>query len=545
LEVTEWEDSRTPKLNGQLLPLMQYERSRSLALAKDGQSFVLGTEWRVRLFDPQGKEIWKTPVPGVAWSVNIAGNGKLVVAAFGDGTIRWYRKEDGKELCALFPHKDRKRWVLWTARGYYDASPGAEDLIGWHVNRKRDEAADFFPAAQFRSVYYRPDVVAKVLDTLDEAEALRRADEDGNRKRKDIEIQKMLPPVVTILSPSDREVVSSTQVLVKFSLRSPSGEKVTAIRVLVDGRPVETQRGLDILPAEAAGEEVREVTVVIPEKDCEISILAENRYTTSVPATVRIQWQGKVEFVLKPKLYVLAVGVSQYQDPTLRLNFAAKDAKDFVDVMQRQEGGLYEKVVVKLLTDADASKDEIMDGLEWVQKETTAKDMAMIFFAGHGVNAADGIYYFLPVNTNRDKLKRTAVAYSEIKNTVAALPGKAVLFVDTCHSGNVWGARRGNTDLTGILNDLSSAENGAVVFAASTGRQYSLENKDWQNGAFTKALVEGLSGKADIPGKGKIMVSLLEYYICERVKELTKGQQTPVTTKPQTIPDFPIAVKRD
>jgi hypothetical protein len=27
------------------------------------------------------------------------------------------------------------------------------------------------------------------------------------------------------------------------------------------------------------------------------------------------------------------------------------------------------------------------------------------------------------------------------------------------------------------------------------------------------------------------------------VKELTKGQQTPTTTKPQTIQDFPIAIQ--
>jgi WD40 repeat protein len=107
--------------------------------------------------------------------VNISGNGKIVAVALGDGTIRWYRKKDGKEVLALFPHKDRKLWVLWTPRGYYDASPGAEDLIGWHVNRKRDEAADFFPASQFRSVYYRPDVVDRILYTLDEAEALRQA----------------------------------------------------------------------------------------------------------------------------------------------------------------------------------------------------------------------------------------------------------------------------------------------------------------------------------------------------------------------------------
>jgi hypothetical protein len=37
---------------------------------------------------------------------------------------------------------------------------------------------------------------------------------------------------------------------------------------------------------------------------------------------------------------------------------------------------------------------------------------------------------------------------------------------------------------------------------------------------------------------------MLDLYISEKVKELTRGQQTPTTTKPQTIADFPVAVKR-
>jgi uncharacterized caspase-like protein len=82
-----------------------------------------------------------------------------------------------------------------------------------------------------------------------------------------------------------------------------------------------------------------------------------------------------------------------------------------------------------------------------------------------------------------------------------------------------------------------------VVFAASTGKQSSLEDPAWGNGAFTKALVEGVAGQADYTGKGRITINMLDLYISERVKELTKGKQTPTTTKPQTIPDFPVAVR--
>ena len=67
--------------------------------------------------------------------MNISRDGRLVAAPYGDGTIRWHRMSDGKELLALFVHAEDKRFVAWTPKGYYAASPGAEDLIGWHVNR--------------------------------------------------------------------------------------------------------------------------------------------------------------------------------------------------------------------------------------------------------------------------------------------------------------------------------------------------------------------------------------------------------------------------
>jgi hypothetical protein len=517
--------------------------SRSLAIAPGGKTFLLGTEWFLRLYDREGREKWRISTRVMSLCTNVSGNGKIALAALGDGTIRWYHLEDGKELLALFPHKDKKRWVLWTPSGYFDASPGAEDLIGWHVNNGQDQAADFFPASKFRSTYYRPDVIAKVLETLDEKEGIRLANEESGRKQE-ASIQQMLPPVVNILSPPDGAEVSTTEVAVRFSIRTPSGEPVTGVKALVGGRPVSTQRAIQIVPKE---EEIREIKVPIPEGESQISIVAENIFSASEPATVRVKWRGKVqkeEFVIKPKLYVLAVGISKYEDKNLTLDFAAKDASDFAEAIQKQKGELYRDVAIKLLANEKATKDEILDGLDWIQKETTSKDVAIVFLAGHGVNDPGGLYYFLPVNVNTEKLKRTGTPFSDIKNTIASLTGKTIVFLDTCHSGNIMGKRRGALDTTGIVNELTSAESGAVVFASSTGNQYSVEDPAWKNGAFTKALLEGISGKADYSGKGKITINMLDLYISERVKELTKGQQTPTTTKPQTIPDFPIAVSK-
>lgn len=547
LNVTDWLNTYEPKLNGGKLALEQYETSRSLAVAPDNSRFLLGTEFSIRLFDRTGKDLWNVPAPGAAWAVNISGDGRLAVAAYSDGTIRWYRMTDGAELLAFFPHNDKKRWVMWTPTGYYDASPDAEDLIGWHVNKGKDAAADFFPIGQFRNQFYRPDIISKILYAADEAKAVKIANDEAGRKQQQADVAKQLPPVVEILSPRNGLEVSSTTVKIGYKIRTPSGEAVTNVKVLVDGRPVSLERQLERPTAGSTAS----VTVTIPEKDSEIAVIAENRFAPSVPATVRLKWKGNTvaadKFVIKPKLYVLAIGVSRYANSNYNLDFPAKDAQDFAAAMQKQKGGLYRDVVIKTLLDADATRDSIVDALEWIRLQTTSKDVAMIFFAGHGVNDRLNRYYFCPHNFNLDRQSSTGVGINDIKTTVENIAGKVVLFVDSCHSGNVFGTvkTRGNlADINGFVNELSSAENGAIIFAASTGRQVSVEDAAWNNGAFTKALVEGLYGKAEVAGKGKVTINSLDLYISERVKELTKGQQTPTTAKPSTVPDFPVALKQ-
>ena len=68
-------------------------------------------------------------------------------------------------------------------------------------------------------------------------------------------------------------------------------------------------------------------------------------------------------------------------------------------------------MVVKLINYIDATKDEILFGLEWLQRQVTSKDIMMMFIAVHGINDPSGIYSFLPVNADLEKLKRTGVAY--------------------------------------------------------------------------------------------------------------------------------------
>ena len=536
LDISDWKTSLTPKLKGRPLELKQ-EVAKCLAIEPDLSGFLVGTTNALWRFQPTGGKVWRVRMPGVVWAVNT--NGQIVVAALGDGTIRWYRLSDGEEFMALFPHPDRRRWILWTPSGYYDASQGGEDFIGWHVNNGPEQAADFFPISRFRSTYNRPDVIDRVMAALEEKEALRLANTDAGRREAVTPVQAKLPPVVTILAPQDGAQVAETIVTIGYALRST--EPVTALKVLVDGRPV-AEQGADQSIAESGS-----INVGIPPRDCDVSVIAENRAAAGMPATIRLHWKGAAageQFTIKPKLYVLAVGVSVYEDADLRLDLAAKDALDFGAAWNTQHGRLYEGVEVRTLTDAQATKGNILDGLEWLQRQTTSKDVAVLFFAGHGINDAMGDFYFLPVEADLEKLKRTGISQFDITTTVSAIAGKILVFMDACHSGNLMGKskHRGVVVVSPVVNELASAENGAVVFSSATGRQYALENEAWGNGAFTKGAVEGLQGKADYRATGRITLNMLDLYISERVKELTKGQQTPTTVKPPNVPDFPVAM---
>lgn len=544
IRLSDWQNNEAPKLNGKALSLLeQYETCRSADIAVGGSAFVLGTDWYIRCAYPDGRQRWAVPVPATAWCVKIDEFGEVAAAAHGDGTIRWYRMSDGALQLSLFLHPDG-RWLLWTPSGYYDASPGAEELIGWHVNQGPDKEAAYYPVSQFRSTYHRPDIIDEVIESWDEKAAIRRAAEKSNRSTRTTPITAQLPPTVRLLSPTEGAAVSRNTIEIEYSVNSPNEEPVTALRIQVDGRPVATERGLKPIDRQRA-------TVSIPSQNCRVSVIAENRFGAGQPATVQLQWQGAAPphntIELRPNLYILAVGVSQYTHPKVdKLPLAAKDARDFAAVMQKQKGRLYADVQARILTDAQATKDNILDGLEWIQRQTTHRDVAAVFFAGHGVDDNSGTFYFLPIGADPESLKRTCLMKADVQHTVSVIPGKVLLFMDACHSGNLMkeiSPTRRNLfpDINSVINELISAENGAVVFSSSTGRQYSLEDASWGNGAFTKAIVEGMGGKA--ASGGKITVKTLDAYISQRVKELTKGQQTPTTTYPPNVPDFPLGVQ--
>ena len=549
--IDKWQDDTAPTFEGKPIALDNYEVSRSLVTRPDRSGFLIGTGWSLRAYDAKGTPRWKVPVPGTAWGVNFAQNGRVILAAHGDGTIRWYRWSDGKELLALFIDVPTRRWVAWTPTGYYTASAGGEDLIGWHVNRGWNQLADFFPAARFRDRFNRPDVVAKVLDTLDEDQAVVAANAVAKRKPDNaVSIETQLPPVISVVPPAGGTNFTGQELTLEYELRSPSGLPVTGIDVLIDGRAGDSTRGIARTDGKPIDTGKGRITVSLPQRDVEVSLIARAGDKTSEPARVKLAYAGQKQdpaALLKPKLYVLAVGVAKYQDSSVEpLGLPGKDASDFAKAMLAQKGGIYGDVVVRSLIDGDATRDGIVEGLEWLEKQVTSRDIGMIFLAGHGYLDNAGAFWFLPVDASISKLRSRGINKEDIRSTLSRLAGKAVLFLDACHAAGVSADKtRGSVDINGVVNELAASENGVVVFGSSTGKELSIENAAWGNGAFTKAVIEGIAeGKADLLKNGVITLSELDVYVAERVKVLTDGRQHPVMSKPGTIPDFSIAIQK-
>jgi hypothetical protein len=350
-----------------------------------------------------------------------------------------------------------------------------------------------------------------------------------------------LPPVVDILSPGFEVAVSETRLKIRYQVRSAADAPVKSVTARVLSASQAT-RGLVPKPKAADGDEL---VVDLPAENAEVQIVAENQWGASVPASIRVRWQGTVPKAQPAKgvLHVVAIGVSNYDNPDYKLGFAAKDALDFVQSIRPQEGRLYGGVKVHVLTDQQAAKGAVESALSALRGQVAAQDTTMVFLAGHGINDASGEYLYMPRDASLERLPQTGVSFRKLGDLLSSLPGRTVMFVDTCHAGNILGKlRSGQTqNHAAAVNELASSEKNIVVFASSTGGQLSLEDPSWGNGAFTKALLEGIGGKADLLKRGRITYKQLDAYVSDRVDELTQGRQTPVTPVLQGVPDFTLA----
>ncbi len=502
LPINDWQSRFRPTLAGQPLRLKNNEISRSLAIAADGSHFALGTNWYIRWFTADGKQRWAKSAPGTAWLVNTSADGRFVVGGFGDGTIRWYRTADRSEALALFVHADGERWVAWTPEGFFAASsPKAETLMGYTLNQGRDKEAEYVSSAQLRDLFYRPDLIAKRIDG-DEAAIAAALEATGNVREV---LAGGLAPEIELRSDAKAEV--SGEYLLKLNI-VPRAGGIGRVSLRVNG--VEQSAGRD--PAPMGGIYQQPLNYTPGGYKLEVAVYGAGNRLLSKSVAIDLQVRGVAE---RPRLHVVAVGVSKYYDPALRdgVSYAADDARALVDTLRTHaDTEVLDMAPPVLLQEQSATRDNIVAALQALARDARPQDLVVVFLAGHG-SEDNGDYFYQPWETrytSGSALLAQSLSGKRLRDLLLEVKvNKALVLLDTCASGKFTLVARGPGEKDAV--DRFARLSGRAVISASAGK--AREHDKLSHGLFTDALLRGLAGAADRDGNRRVEVGELADFI--------------------------------
>lgn len=480
---------------------------------------ALRAEGAVLLRDAaDGRAPWRTALDSRVLAVAAAPEGGAAVAALGDGTIRWFGLEDGRERLALFLHPATGAWVAWTPDGFFDHSEAAWNLAGWHVNRGPERAAEFVTIAQVYDVAYRPDLVRRAhLGAGRAAAALAAGDAETPRDA----LARGLPPAVTATVTPDADRRRAT-VTVEVQDRGGGIGRVLYRR---NGVVV----ALDTAGGTAPLRLQRPVPLIDGPNQIEVVALDAANAVESAPARGVVA-DGRGDGG-RGALHALVVGIDRYADERMRLAYAAGDARAIAAALSERSAGVFSAVHVTPLLDERADADAIAAAVRRMAAGMAETDTFLLYLAGHGINLK-GDYRFLSHDVLRPTLEevtRKGLPQDRMQELLAAVPAdRAIVVLDTCYSGGVAEIVDRNLLMRTAHNRLARAT-GRGFLSAATDEQVAAEGYNG-HGVLTAVLLEGLSGSA---GREVTARSLGDYarsrvpVIAERTFDLA---QVPVFT---------------
>lgn len=516
LAIDNWKNQRLPTLNGKSLGLKPYEVSRCLAIAEDGSHFVLGTDSRLHLYERDGRQRWQQPTNDVVWAINLSSDGRYVVAAYADGTVRWHRVRDGSEVLAFFPHADKKRWVAWTPEGFFASSGAqADDFIGFHLNRGRDQAAGFISAVQLRERFYQPGLISHRLDSDGDSRLAEAVQQFGDL-RQILNRNEGRQPIIELLSSSQVSVLGPVEVRIKVR---DDGGGITRFRYRVDGVEMDGR----LLTAVRSEQQSRSFD--LPGGRHEILVSAVNRRgVESVPLRVR----AEVLAGSAPEStgHVFAAGVTAYRERTLTggPRFAADDAQTVARQIEEQHRRTLRRVSTRLLVNEKANSDGIRSALADLAREVAPQDIVVVYLAGRS-RSVEGEYQFVAHDASfagSEGFRKRTPGADDWRTALARLRStRGVLLLDLCGSGALrQGQVRGSSDEKDALERLARLS-GRAIIASVTSDHVSCQGLN-EHGLLTQALLEGFAGKARRNDRQALDVRDLSAYVQERLPEISR-----------------------
>lgn len=576
----------------------------------DPMSFMEGMELNAdgfgAAFSPDGRlaarghgqtiTVWETATGQDRWelightaavkSVAFSPDGRFLLSGGGDGTVRVWDIQNGKELAAFIAlgHED---FVTVTPDQYYRASKSRIKGVSFRVQKH------LYPFEQFDLRFNRPDIVlARLGMTSPEVVQSYRAAYERRLRKMGMTEQMLgadfhLPEIELTAKDLPGSVNASTLALrVKAT---DSKYPLDRFHVFLNDVPMYGTVGVPLTDKHLQKHEQDLQVPLVPGRN-KIQVSVLNRQgVESLRETI---YTTSTAIATPPEVYVVGIGVSEYQDKAYNLRYAAKDAQDLMatyKAVEQRQGGA-SKVHVLSLTDEKATKSRIMQAKEWL-KQSKINDLVVVFAAGHGMTDEKSDYYFGTHDIDPKHPAANGLPYEEFENLLDGIPAlQKMLLLDTCFSGEIekdqaivvvqadtggtpagavkmraFKAARGvsvvadegsgqsvtasPTSMTKLSTDMVKFQQdwfadlrrgtGAAVISSSSGNEYSLEGEQWKNGVFTYALLTGLRQQAaDVNKDQTVTVSELQGYVIDQVRKLTQGGQNPTVRRENLEYDF-------
>ncbi len=263
-----------------------------------------------------------------------------------------------------------------------------------------------------------------------------------------------------------------------------------------------------------------------------------------------------------PSLYVVSIGVN-HED----LKYTTKDAQSFADMyaqLRDDKGRGFKKVdVIQLLSDQETTENNIKRAFLNLSRDRRIKenDLVVVFISSHGKVLQNDRYVLLPSDYDPQYEELSTIDFNEdILKRLRNVDGNKLVFIDACHSGSAGSRSFSDAAASKVMSDLISATAGMEIFASCGENEFSYEDDNWQNGAFTKAIIEAFENKeVEIDGKmvkadiykdengqqvegedGVITIEELKRFVQVRVPFLVKSvknkPQNPINKSSQLLP---------
>lgn len=505
----------------------------SIDIDKEDKYIVSGSDDKTaRLWDFKTGKLIKifSGHNGAITYVKITPDSKRLITSSRDGSVKIWDIESGHEILTHFSLGENE-WLVKTPQGFFDATGLAQQNL-FFVEGTKTYSLD-----QFFDKFYQPGVMKKALNSINKHD-----DRQGSIFN---ELKKSPPPNVTILSPSTNNESKQRGVELIVSIANTGGG-IDEIKIMHNGKRIRFDDDLSRIPSKGYDMTKTYNLLLLPgDNNITVSAFSKGRIE-SKKAIVTINYKGAKKIA---NCYVLSVGINEYKNAELNLNYAKADANGFAETINKKGEGLFKNISVTTIYNTAATKDRILSAIDSLSLQVQPEDVFIFYYAGHG-GVSDGEFYFIPTDNvslyQKSKLDKSAISAKLLQEKFQKIKAlKQIILLDACHAGASTEvlAQRGSSSEK-ALAQMSRSE-GIHVLAAAGSEQQATEFGSLGHGVFTYVLIEAISGKADgAPKDGKVTIYELISYLDDQVPEVSQKFQGQAQY-PYTFSlghDFPITI---